>query len=76
MAGWSGLEDSGCGPRLDFCCLREWRELPEEWRELPEESRVGDPIEASFFEWRRLECFELSEPLLVGELTGEPRLVE
>lgn len=66
MAGWSWLEDSG--PSFDFCCRREWRELPEE-------SRAGDPIEPSF-ERRRRECFELSDPRLVGEFTGEARLVE
>jgi len=56
------------GPRFDFCCLREWRELPEE-------SLAGE-AEASFLEWRRREFFGLSEVLWVGELVGEPRLLE
>ncbi|PON37710.1 hypothetical protein PanWU01x14_318090 [Parasponia andersonii] len=67
MAGWSeGMESS---PRFDFWCRREWRELPDE-------SLAGELEEASTVERRRLECFALSKPRLVGELISERKLLE
>ena len=67
IAGWSGARESD--PRFDFSRRREWRELPDE-------SRAGELVPASAVERRRLECFEASEPRLVGELTSEPKLLE